>query len=181
MIFKKRKNNFSMLSSKDKFIKKMLVDVKDTIITSADGESKKLGEFAENVILVVNVASYCGNTAQYEDLQKLHKKYSKKGLIILAFPCNDFGNQEPDSLQEIKNFCSTKFGVEFEIMEKVHAKGNTTEPYTTLNKVEPKGDVEWNFEKFLIGKDSNVIARFKPSVQPFDDNLIAAIEVALDS
>ena len=66
-------------------------------------------------------------------------------------------------------------------MEKVHAKGNTTEPYTTLNKVEPKGDVEWNFEKFLIGKDSNVIARFKPGVQPFDDNLIAAIEVALDS
>ena len=85
------------------------------------------------------------------------------------------------NLSEIKNFCTTKFGVEFEIMEKVHAKGNTTEPYTTLNKVEPAGDVEWNFEKFLIGKDSNVIARFKPGVKPMDDNLIAAIEVALDS
>ena len=159
----------------------MLIDVQNTTVISADGEAIKLGEYSENVILVVNVASYCGNTAQYEDLQKLHELYSKKGLKILAFPCNDFGNQEPNSLSEIKSFCSTKFGVEFEIMEKVHAKGKTTEPYTTLNKVEPKGDVEWNFEKFLIGKDSNVIARFKPNVKPFDVNLIAAIEVALDS
>ena len=170
-----------MLSSINKFIKKMLVDVQNSIVKSADGEAKKLGEYSNNVVLVVNVASYCGNTAQYEDLQKLHNIYSKKGLRILAFPCNDFGNQEPDSLSEIKNFCSIKYGVEFEIMEKVHAKGKTTEPYTTLNKAEPKGDVEWNFEKFLIIKDSNVIARFKPSVKPFDDNLIAAIEVALDS
>ncbi len=170
-----------MLSSKDKFIKHMVVEVQNTTVITADGEAKKLGEYSENVILIVNVASYCGNTAQYEDLQKLHNKYAKKGLRILAFPCNDFGNQEPDSLTEIKKFCSTKYGVEFEIMEKVHAKGNTTEPYTTLNKVEPKGDVEWNFEKFLISKDSNVIARFKPSIQPFDENLIAAIEVALDS
>ena len=159
----------------------MVVDVQKTTFITANGESKKLGDYSNNVILIVNVASYCGNTAQYEDLQKLHSKYSNKGFKIIAFPCNDFGNQEPDTLTEIKNFCSTKYGVEFEIMEKVHAKGNTTEPYTTLNKVEPKGDVEWNFEKFLIGKDSNVIARFKPSVQPFDDNLIAAIEVALEA
>ena len=170
-----------MLSSVNKFIKNMLLNVQNTAVLSADGEAKKLGEYSENVILIVNVASYCGNTAQYEDLQKLHDKYFKKGLRILAFPCNDFGNQEPDSISEIKSFCSTKFGVEFEIMEKVHAKGKTTEPYTTLNKFEPKGDVEWNFEKFLIGKDSNVIARFKPNVLPFDDNLIAAIEVALES
>ena len=94
----------------------MLVDVQNTIVKSSDGEAKKLGEYSNNVILVVNVASYCGNTTQYEDLQKLHKIYSKKGLRILAFPCNDFGNQEPDSLSEIKNFCSTKYGVEFEIM-----------------------------------------------------------------
>ena len=170
-----------MLSSMGELIKRMIVEVQNTTVISANGESKKLGEYAKDVILVVNVASYCGNTAQYEGLQKLHNKYSKKGLKILAFPCNDFGNQEPDSLEEIQKFCSTKFNVEFEIMEKVHAKGNTTEPYTTLNKFEPVGDVEWNFEKFLIGKDSNVIARFKPNVQPLDDNLVAAIEVALDS
>ena len=159
----------------------MFLDVQNTIVTSADGEAKKLGDYSKNVLLVVNVASYCGNTAQYADLQRLHDKYSQKGLRILAFPCNDFGNQEPGSLSEIKSFCSTKFGVKFEIMGKVHAKGKTTEPYTTLNKFEPKGDVDWNFEKFLIGKDSSVIARFKPNIQPFDDNLIAAIEVALDS
>ena len=159
----------------------MEVDVQNTTVVSADGSPRKLGEFSGNVLLIVNVATYCGNTAQYEDLQKLHEKYSNKGLKILAFPCNDFGNQEPDSLSEIKSFCSTKYGVKFELYEKVHAKGSTTEPYTTLNKADPKGDVEWNFEKFLVGKDSKVIARFKPSIQPFDENLIAAIEVALDS
>ena len=141
----------------------------------------KLGEYSGKVLLIVNVASYCGNTVQYSDLQKLHDLYSNKGLKILAFPCNDFGNQEPDSLKEIENFCSTNFGVKFEIMEKIHAKGETTEPYTTLNKFEAAGDVEWNFEKFLVGKDSNIIARFKPSVNPLDENIIAAIEVALDS
>ena len=139
----------------------MQVDVQNTTVLSAEGSSIKLGEYSGEVILVVNVASYCGNTAQYEDLQKLHDLYSSKGLRILAFPCNDFGKQEPDSLSEIKDFCTTKYGVKFEIYEKVHAKGNTTEPYTTLNKVEPEGDVEWNFEKFLIGKNSKVIARFK--------------------
>ena len=159
----------------------MEVDVQNTTVISADGSQKKLGNYSGNVMLIVNVASYCGNTAQYEDLQKLHEQYSEKGLRILAFPCNDFGSQEPDSLSQIKSFCSTKYGVEFEIYEKVHAKGKTTEPYTTLNNFEPKGDVEWNFEKFLIGKDSKVIARFKPGIEPFNEDLIAAIEVALDS
>ena len=159
----------------------MVVDVQNTTIVSADGSTKYLGEYSGYVLLIVNVASFCGNTAQYEDLQKLHDLYSQKGLRILAFPCNDFGNQEPNSLSEIKEFCSTKFGVKFEILEKVHAKGKTTEPYTTLNNAEPKGDVEWNFEKFLVGKDSKVIARFKPGVKPLDQNVIAAIEVALDS
>ena len=159
----------------------MEVNVQNTTIISADGSAKNLGEYSGDVLLIVNVASFCGNTAQYEDLQKLHDLYSVKGLKILAFPCNDFGNQEPNSLSEIKEFCSTKFGVKFEILEKVHAKGKTTEPYTTLNNAEPKGDVEWNFEKFLVGKDSKVIARFKPGIKPFNEDLIAAIEVALDS
>ena len=170
-----------MLCSLNNFQTFMVVDVQNTTIVSADGSTKNLGEYSGYVLLIVNVASFCGNTAQYEDLQKLHDLYSKKGLRILAFPCNDFGNQEPNSLSEIKEFCSTKFGVKFEILEKVHAKGKTTEPYTTLNNAEPKGDVEWNFEKFLVGKDSKVIARFKPGVKPFDENVIAAIEVGLDS
>ena len=159
----------------------MSINVKETQIVTSDKKILHLGDYSGNVLLIVNVASYCGFTSQYEDLQKLHDLYSEKGLKILAFPCNDFGNQEPDSLEEIKTFCSTKFNVKFDIFDKVHAKGDTTEPYTTLNKMEPEGDVEWNFEKFLIGKDSEVIARFKSSVNPLDENLITAIEVALES
>ena len=159
----------------------MSINVKETQIVTSDKKILQLGDFSGNVLLIVNVASYCGFTTQYKDLQKLHEIYSDKGLKILAFPCNDFGNQEPDSLEEIKTFCSTKFNVKFEIFDKVHAKGDTTEPFTTLNKMEPEGDVEWNFEKFLIGKDSEVIARFKSGVNPLEENLIAAIEVALES
>ena len=159
----------------------MSINVKETQIVTSDKKILQLGDYSGNVLLIVNVASYCGFTAQYKDLQKLYELYSDKGLKILAFPCNDFGNQEPDSLEEIKTFCSTKFNVEFDIFDKVHAKGNTTEPFTTLNKTEPEGDVEWNFEKFLIGKDSEVIARFKSGVNPLEENLIAAIEVALES
>ena len=159
----------------------MSINVKETQIVTSDKKILHLGDYSGNVLLIVNVASYCGFTAQYKDLQKLHELYSEKGLKILAFPCNDFGNQEPDSLEEIKTFCSTKFNVKFDIFDKVHAKGETTEPYTTLNKTEPEGDVEWNFEKFLIGKDSEVIARFKSGVKPLEENLIAAIEVALES
>ena len=158
----------------------MTIDVSNTEIVTSEGKSLKLGDFSGKVLLIVNVASYCGFTIQYEDLQTLHEKYSEKGLKILAFPCNNFGNQEPDSLDKIQSFCSSKFNVKFEIFDKVNAKGETTEPYTTLNKTEPSGDVEWNFEKFLIGKDSKVIARFKSGVKPLDENLVAAIEVALD-
>ena len=158
----------------------MTIDVSNTEVVTSEGVKLKLGNFSGQVLLIVNVASYCGFTIQYEDLQTLHDKYSEKGLKILAFPCNNFGNQEPDSLDQIQNFCSSKFNVKFEIFDKVNAKGETTEPYTTLNKSEPSGDVEWNFEKFLVGKDSKVIARFKSGVKPLDENLVAAIEVALD-
>tara|TARA_B100000674_G_C37680570_1_gene841338 strand:+ start:232 stop:711 length:480 start_codon:yes stop_codon:yes gene_type:complete len=159
----------------------MSINVKETEVISSEQKIVKLGDYTGNVLLIVNVASYCGFTTQYKDLQKLHELYADKGLKILAFPCNDYGNQEPDSLEEIKTFCSTKFNVEFDIFDKVHAKGETTEPFTTLNKMEPVGDVEWNFEKFLVGKDSDIIARFKSGVSPLDENLIAAIEVALES
>ena len=159
----------------------MLVNVKETLVETASGEKKKLGDYLGNVLLIVNVASQCGNTPQYDGLQKIQNKYKEQGLLVLGFPCNDFGGQEPGSIDEIKEFCSIKYGANFEIFNKVHAKGVTTEPYTTLNKTEPVGDVGWNFEKFLVGKDGNVIARFEPSVQPFNEELITAIEVALDS
>ena len=159
----------------------MLVNISETIVESSSGEKKKLGDYSGNVLLIVNVASQCGNTRQYSGLQELQDKYKARGFSVLGFPCNDFGGQEPGTLDEIKEFCSVKFGANFEIFNKVHAKGATTEPYTTLNKTEPVGDVGWNFEKFLVGKDGNVIARFQPNVEPSNEELIAAIEVALDS
>tara|TARA_Y100001968_G_scaffold301689_1_gene314227 strand:- start:25437 stop:25916 length:480 start_codon:yes stop_codon:yes gene_type:complete len=159
----------------------MQVNVSETVVETSSGVPKKLGDYLGKVLLIVNVASKCGNTPQYSGLQGLQDKYKKRGLVVLGFPCNDFGSQEPGSLDEIKEFCSMNFGVNFEIFNKVHAKGNTTEPYSTLNKVEPAGDVTWNFEKFLIGKDGNVMARFQPSIEPTSEELIAAIEVALDT
>ena len=159
----------------------MLVNITDTIVETAMGEKKSLGDYAGKVLLIVNVASRCGHNPQYSGLQKLQDKYKAQGFAVLGFPCNDFGKQEPGSLNEIKEFCSLKYGANFELFNKVHAKGSTTEPYTTLNKTEPVGDVSWNFEKFLVGKDGNVIARFQPGIQPSDEELVAAIEVALAS
>mgnify|MGYP001212410980 CR=1 FL=1 len=159
----------------------MQLNVTETLVETASGEKKRLGEYSGKVLLIVNVASQCGNTPQYSELQELQSKYQSQGFSVLGFPCNDFGGQEPGSIEEVKEFCSTTYGVDFEIFSKVHAKGETTEPYTTLNKAEPKGDVSWNFEKFLIDKNGNVMARFQPGVRPSSEELIAAIEVALDS
>ena len=125
----------------------------------------------------MNVASKCGFTKQYAGLQALNEAYADKGLAVLGFPCNDFGAQEPGTLDEIKSFCSTTYGADFELFDKVNAKGSTTEPYTTLNKTEPAGDVAWNFEKFIVGKNGDVIGRYLSSVTP--EEMQSAIETAL--
>ena len=135
--------------------------------------------FKGDVLLIVNVASKCGFTKQYQGLQNLQDQYGSKGFRVLGFPCNDFGNQEPGELEEIKEFCSTSYGVNFQLFQKVHATGNTTEPFTTLNKVSPAGDIEWNFEKFLINRKGDAIARFKSSVEPDSIEIKRAIEELL--
>ena len=155
----------------------MSVSVSNVVVKSATGTDKALSDYAGKVLLIVNVASRCGFTKQYAGLQALNEVYAAKGLAVLGFPCNDFGAQEPGTLDEIKSFCSTTYGADFELFDKVHAKGSTTEPYTTLNQMDPAGDVEWNFEKFLVGKDGTVIARFKSGVTP--EELTSAIEAAL--
>ena len=157
----------------------MNVNISKVQVQTAQGLPKKLGDYQGQVLLIVNVASKCGFTKQYEALQKLQNTYGKKGFLVLGFPCNDFGGQEPGTLEEIKTFCSSNYGANFEIFEKVHAKGKTTEPYTTLNQFEPKGDVEWNFEKFLISKNGSVLKRFKSAVEPNDSKITKAIEDAL--
>ncbi|RNC94250.1 MAG: glutathione peroxidase [Synechococcus sp. YX04-3] len=155
----------------------MAISVSNVTVTTPDGSSKSLGDYSGKVLLIVNVASRCGFTKQYAGLQGLNAAYADKGLAVLGFPCNDFGAQEPGSLEEIKSFCSTTYGADFELFEKVHAMGSTTEPYSTLNQMEPAGDVAWNFEKFLVGKDGTVIARYKSGVDP--EELKSPIEAAL--
>ena len=157
----------------------MAISVSTVTVTTPDGSSKSLGDYAGQVLLIVNVASRCGFTKQYAGLQALQDSYGEKGLRVLGFPCNDFGGQEPGTLEEIKSFCSTTYGASFELFDKVHAMGSTTEPFTTLNQMDPAGDVAWNFEKFLVGRDGSVIARFKSGVAPEDGELKLAIEAAL--
>ena len=120
----------------------MTVNISKVEVISFENKKMTFDHFKGDVLLIVNVASKCGFTKQYKALQNLQDHYGSKGFRVLGFPCNDFGNQEPGELEEIKKFCSMTFGVNFQLFQKVHAKGNTTEPYTTLNKVDPVGVVE---------------------------------------
>jgi glutathione peroxidase len=157
----------------------MSVNISDVVVRNAEGEEQRLGEWAGTVLLIVNVASRCGFTPQYAGLQTLQDTYGERGFAVLGFPCNDFGAQEPGSLPEIRTFCSATYGASFALFDKVHATGAKTEPYLTLTQAEPAGDVAWNFEKFLVGRDGTVLGRFKSGVAPGSPELAAAIEAAL--
>jgi glutathione peroxidase len=157
----------------------MAINVSTVAVRDAKGGERSLGDWGGKVLLVVNVASRCGFTRQYAGLQKLQDTYGPQGFAVLGFPCNDFGAQEPGTLPEIQQFCSTTYGASFELFDKVHATGAKTEPYATLTQVEPAGDVAWNFEKFLIGKDGTVLGRFKSGIEPDSAELTGAIEAAL--
>lgn len=148
------------------------IDGKDVTLKSWDGK----------VLLVVNVASQCGLTPQYQALQALQEKYGARGFTVLAFPSNDFGSQEPGSLEEIRQFCSSKYKVTFPLFDKIHVKGEGQHPlYTALTGKEGAfpGDVKWNFGKFLIGRDGKPLARFEPGTTPDDAGLVKALEEAL--
>ena len=146
-----------------------------------DGKAIDLAAYKGKVVLVVNVASRCGYTGQYAGLQKLYESHKDKGLVILGFPANDFGAQEPGSDAQIAEFCSSTYGVTFPMFAKITVKGPDKAPlYKALTEAaDPKGEVGWNFEKFLIGKDGAVIGRFKSGVAPDDAKLVQAIEAAL--
>lgn len=149
-----------------------------------DGAETSLKAYAGKVVLIVNVASRCGNTPQYAGLENLNKKFGAEGLVVLGFPCNDFGGQEPGTNAEIKEFCTSKYAVTFPVMDKVHVKGPERAPlYAALTGPSAKfpGDVKWNFGKFLIGRDGAVIARFEPGVKPEDPKVVEAITAALKS
>ena len=143
-----------------------------------------LGSVANKVVLVVNVASKCGLTPQYTGLEALQKEFSGKGFSVLGVPCNQFGAQEPGTASEIATFCSTNYGVSFPMTEKVDVNGPGRHPlYELLTPVKDaeghSGDIRWNFEKFLVGKNGDVIARFSPMISPDDETLRSAIRAAL--
>ncbi len=171
-------------------------------VKSIDGKDTSLADYAGKVLLVVNVASKCGLTPQYDGLETLHKRLADKGFSVLGFPANDFGAQEPGTNAEIADFCRTNFSVDFPMFEKIVVTGAEKHPlYAALTEAQPtkRGDAEpfrerlrgygmtptldpevlWNFEKFLIGKDGNVAARFAPSTEPDDADMAEAIEAEL--
>jgi len=156
-------------------------NISDIAVKNIKGKEEKFADYQGKVLLLVNVASYCGYTPQYKGLEQLNQDYKDKGLQVLGFPCNDFGAQEPGTNEEIATFCETSYGVSFDLMDKVHAKGAEQHPlYKTLtNSVEPQGEVAWNFEKFLINKQGEVVARFGSGVTPNSPELIQAIEAEL--
>jgi glutathione peroxidase len=151
---------------------------------SLNGKPVELSRYQGKVVLMVNVASQCGYTPQYAGLEELHRKYSQKGLSILGFPANDFGRQEPGTNAEIAEFCQKNYGVEFDMFSKIVVRGPGQAPlyrFLTSRQTNPKfaGDVAWNFEKFLIGRNGEVVGRFVSNVEPLSAEMIAAIEIAL--
>src|SRR5688572_12242714 len=151
---------------------------------SLDGKPVELSKYKGKVVMMVNVASKCGNTKQYKPLQALHEKYADKGLAVLGFPANDFKSQEPGTNEEIAAFCEKNYGVKFDMFSKIVVKGEGQHPlykYLTAQQTTPApaGDIKWNFEKFLIGKDGKVAARFAPKTQPDSEEVIKAIEAEL--
>ena len=156
----------------------------DIAIGGLDGSADILGRQRGKVTLAVNVASKCGLTPQYAGLQRLQERYVDHGFSVVGFPCNQFAGQEPGSPAEIAEFCSTNYGVTFPLSEKIDVNGAARHPVyqalvPTADESGHDGDVRWNFEKFLVGRDGEVLARFNPKAQPEDDEIVKAIEAAI--
>jgi glutathione peroxidase len=159
-------------------------NVLDFTLNSIDGKPASLSQYHGKVVLIVNVASKCGFTPQYTGLEKIYEKYKDQGFVILGFPANNFGGQEPGTNEEIKTFCSSKYMVTFPMYAKISVKGADIHPlyqFLTDKTTNPAsgGDIKWNFTKFLVGKDGKVIARFESAVTPESAEVTGAIEKAL--
>jgi len=160
------------------------MSIYDQKINTLEGDPADLSQYKGKALLVVNVASKCGLTPQYEGLEKLHEQYASRGFEVLGFPCNQFMGQEPGTSEEIREFCSTTYGVQFPIFEKIDVNGDQQHPlYAELEQTADAdgeaGDVKWNFEKFLVGSDGTVIQRFPPQTDPEAPEIVGAIEKAL--
>ncbi|HEU0029295.1 MAG TPA: glutathione peroxidase [Kofleriaceae bacterium] len=156
----------------------------NTPLKTLQGKDTKLADYKGKALLLVNVASKCGLTPQYTQLEELQKKYEAKGFTVIGFPCNQFGGQEPGTAEEIATFCATKYGITFPIMEKIEVNGEHRHPvYQALTPIKGTdghdGDIRWNFEKFVVSADGKQITRFDPKTKPDDPKVIAAVEAAL--
>jgi glutathione peroxidase len=159
--------------------------VLDFTMKSIDGTDVSLSRYGGKVLLMVNVASQCGNTPQYEGLEALYRRYKDRGFAILGFPANNFGEQEPGSDAEIKQFCSSKYDVTFDMFSKISVKGEDQHAlyrFLTSKETDPHfaGDITWNFQKFLVNKEGKIVARFDPKTQPLSDQVVQAVEKALN-
>jgi glutathione peroxidase len=160
-----------------------MTTVHDFQVKTIDGRELSLADYAGHALLLVNVASRCGLTPQYTALEAVYKRFKARGFVVLGFPCNDFGGQEPGTEAEIKTFCQTSYDVSFPLFAKVHVKGPKRAAlfeHLTSQATAPDGpgEIAWNFAKFLIGKDGRVLARFSPQTAPDAPELISAIEAA---
>ncbi len=154
----------------------------DIPLKDIDGKESSLKAYQGKVLLIVNVASKCGLTPQYTALQSLYAKYKDQGLVVLGFPCNQFGGQEPGTNEEIKQFCSGKYDVSFPLFDKIEVNGPNRHPlYVALAGSESPfpGDIKWNFNKFLIGRDGKILNRFEPQTKPDSPEVLKALEAAL--
>lgn len=155
----------------------------DQTVTTLGGEELDLSTYRGRPMLIVNTASKCGYTPQYAGLQRLHERFKDRGLVVIGFPSNDYGGQEPGTNAQIGEFCRVNYGVTFPMMAKVHTKGPDQAPiYRTLTEQTPegiRGEIRWNFTKFLVDRDGQVVARFESAVEPEDPQVITAIEKLL--
>lgn len=158
--------------------------IHDFKMRTIDGKEQSLADYKGRVLLLANVASQCGLTPHYAGLQELHETYGGRGLTVLGFPCNQFGGQEPGTEGEIKTFCETRFGVTFPMFAKLDVNGTQRHPlyaHLTAQPTQPDGpgDITWNFAKFLVDRDGNVVARFAPPTAPVSEEIVSAIEKLL--
>ena len=161
--------------------------VHDKSVKTLEGTPASLGDYKGQAVLIVNVASFCGLTPQYEGLQKLQETYADRGFSVLGFPCNQFLEQEPGTAEEIREFCNTNYWVTFPLFAKIDVNGDGQDPlYAELNAAPDvadghTGDIRWNFEKFLVSPEGEIVGRFSPTVTPEDPALVSAIEGSLPS
>ena len=163
-----------------------MANIYDIPVRSLDGDAVSLRDYEGKVLLIVNVASKCGLTPQYAGLERLHEKFGERGFAVLGLPCNQFGEQEPGSAEEISTFCSSSYGITFPLFEKNDVNGDNRQPLydvlTTLSDAEGNtGDIRWNFEKFIVNSEGEPVLRFSPLVEPESDEILGAIETLLDA